>query len=290
MKKIIGLCGYKGTGKDFLANIIVSNSLQSSSTFSIAERVKILAAREESFLEADIKTILANPYLYKKVRSFLLGPIIKKKKEELTDMQILQKVNVFKNFDELTTRQALYDYFWKEKKNWYEHISLEMKKAIRKEKSDMLIVTDTRTLLEAVDILLENGLLINVHNSRSESLEQICFLHFSELELSKKVNWKRIGFAIDVTSRDINYIRKNIEEIIQLFYKNFDWYSSEFIKKVKEFRTHLLLIIPEVEKRLAVAYKEKDKDTYIHCLNVINNFKSHLQELVEEEYQQIISF
>lgn len=286
MKKIIGLCGFKGTGKDFIADLLWYKKI------SIAEAIKIEAARKKNFLEEDdilIEKADSTKTGINKLKKIASINSLSKKTEDMTDAQVLQKVNLYKNYDELRTRKALYDYFGEEKENGYEHTSLAMIENIKKEKESVAI-TDTRTLLEAIDILLEGGFLINLFNSRSENLEQITFFHFSEYELWKKIEGSRIGFAIDITSRDSSYLKEQILEIINLFYKNFEGYSEEFIKDIKRLRETVIKIVPSIESSIAESYNKKNLKDYEKGIKNLDHFKKYLQKAIEKEYSKILKF
>jgi glutaredoxin-related protein len=74
---------------------------------------------------------------------------------KLGDQDVLLKVNLYKNIKSLSTRQALTNYFQKEKKMGYIHVAELSFKEVKKTPGNV-IITDIRTLLEVTYLLLND--------------------------------------------------------------------------------------------------------------------------------------
>lgn len=290
MEKLVGLIGLKGTGKDFLANLAFKNY----SRLAIADWVKYESAMQENYLEKDDRIVKKDEVIRWKVIGLGFDLALLKDKHECSETEIIKKIEIYKQLPELNTRQALYDYFNVEKEGGYAHVMNLTTKKIderRKNFSQDIVVTDVRTLFEAIEIVSRNGFLLNVYNSRTETLiNTVEFFHFSEYELSNKIDGARMGYPIDITSRDSLYLKKTCEEIIGLFYKDFEGYSKRFHKNIQNLREEILEEIDVYEKQMAEAYKKKSFEAYRLAKQEIDKYRRNFQELLMNEYKKHIIF
>lgn len=292
MKRKVALTGFKRTGKDYVAE----NFFKDYRVYRIADNIKLSCIKAHSkrwddFLVEDDRTYtdLINTWTIIETPNIL--PLRFISSLELSDEDLLNKMNLYKTISGLKTRVKIYEFLEIQDKEWYDYWIKETIKDIEKLEEN-IIVTDCRMLIEAIDFLLNDFFILSLYNSRVVDIRRNLpnwLFHSTELQL-----WilgeEGIWYSLDVTSRDTDYLQSIVSEIIELFYKTFNGYSIEFKEELQSFRKYLVHIIPVLEKQIDEAYSKKDFETYNLKLLDIKELQSSLREQVRKEYQKHIIF
>lgn len=296
MNKKVALTGLKNTWKDLIWNIIFWKYKR----IAIWDYIKIESIRSwEDYLYQDDQIILKNIEIFERVKREVekeyqitsniedfLGLNIESK--YLSDDEILKKINIYKNINSLSTRKKVYTFLDVQDKKWYDFWSKLLVKKVSQLEED-LIVTDCRMLIEAVDLLLEDVLILNVYNSRWIDLVSNTkhFLHSTELQLGSLVNYW-IWYNFDITSRDLGYLEKNITEVLESFYSSFSGYSIWFKEKLLELRKEILEEIPNIERNIDFYYENKKFDEFDFEVEKLSEYQHKLRDLVTSEYRKYL--
>lgn len=292
MIKKIALTWFKRTWKDYIANTFFSDF----QIYRIADGIKLTCVKDicktpsTDFLLNDDK--LYFDYLSREnKKSELDTSLVNKASLSLSNSQILEKVNLYKTINWLSTREAIYSYLDIQDQKWYDFWSKKMIEDIW-ENQKSVIVTDCRMIIEAIDLLLSDFFILNVYNSRSLDLKKNlpnALLHSTELQLGFLVDeW--IWFSLDISSRDQDYLESIISEVTNTFFDWFTWYTQSFKESLIEFRQEVLESIPHIESQIDKFYKEKNTNMYTLYKNKLTVIQNRLRELVKEEYQKHLIF
>lgn len=173
--------------------------------------------------------------------------------DSLNENDKLYIIEYFKNIPELRTRIQVQTYsnFIKNETKDIGYFSNYLIKKIKEEnnnKMEYIINTDTRFLIESLDLLINNFILIKLkNNSLLDKLSnKIHHQHMSELELwlNKSNIWIEID-TFDINNKDDKYNRKSVDDIYEKMmeelklFKHFKWYKEETIKKLKKIKNKL---------------------------------------------------
>lgn len=293
MKRKIALTWFKRTWKDYVAE----NFFWDHKLYRIADNIKLSCVsthteRGDDFLLEDDKVYTDLYTSWKIIANPNVLPLRFIESSSLSDIEILLKINVYKTIPELKTRSKIYEFLEVQDKKWYDFWIKETINDINALPNDKVIVTDCRMLIEAVDFLLDDFLLLSLYNSRVLDIKKNLpnwLFHSTELQLW--LLWDEwIWYSLDVTSRDSDYLKSIISEIVELFYRNFNGYSQEFKEKLLEFRKELLSIITVLEKEIDLLYNEKNITDYNRKVDILKQYQNKLRKLVREEYVKHIIF
>lgn len=292
MRRKIALTGFKRTGKDYIAK----NFFRDYKIYRIADNIKLEcikthAKRNEDFLLEDDKTYTDLIISWTITETPDVLPLRFISSLELSSEDILKKINLYKTINGLKTRIKICSFFESQDKKWYDYWIKQTIKDINMF-NDNVIITDCRMLIEVIDFLLNDFFILNLYNSRVIDIKRnlpTWLFHSTELQL-----WilgeEGIGYSLDITSRDPNYLQSIISEIIDLFYENFSGYSIEFKKELQYFREKLITTIPVIEKEIDNAHTERNSETYNLKLQIIKEYQDILRTMVRKEYQKYIIF
>lgn len=218
--------------------------------------------------------------------------VISKKKKIWKKLYSTIKVvtEYFKNIPTLKIREYIHSFYDTQDKKWYDIWSNKMVEELTtKENLDKNIVfTDCRMLIEAIDFLLVWWVLVTLYNSRSRNIivNTDKFLHSTELQLNSLIDKEAIWIIIDTTSYDNSYLKKMINELLDIFYSNFRWYSLPFINKLYSLREEVMLEIPKLEKELDLLYKNNNRTKHKQLRHDLLKYQNKLRVLVKHEYRK----